>query len=255
MVQDHDETEKKSYAEVAGVDGDGNDVAEIVNGGTAMNGRRKTEPLEVKVEDDSESLYSLIFLTIGSILFPDSNSRDASSSLLQRIRNSVAENGPKLRDASRKTSSEILLWTRKGSPLRALLVISIGTIVLLTTMALAVFTLFFVAATVNAIIISLLISLAVAGGFLALFFLCLTGIYIGALSIAAFVISTATISAVVSVLIASGWIGFFYVVWLGTRGSLRLAKQSASVVGSAISGNTFSRQQHQDKEVKIESSN
>lgn len=73
-------------------------------------------------------------------------------------------------------------------------------------MALVVFTLFFVAATANAIIISLLISLAVAGGFFALFFLCLTGIYIGALSVAAFVISTATISAIVSVLIASGWL-------------------------------------------------
>ena len=79
-----------------------------------------------------------------------------------------------------------------------------GTIALLTTMALVVFTLFFVAATANAIIISLLVSLAVAGGFLALFFLSLTTIYIGALSVAAFVISTATVSAVFCVLIASG---------------------------------------------------
>lgn len=79
-----------------------------------------------------------------------------------------------------------------------------GTIALLTTMALVVFALFFVAATANAIIISLLVSLAVAGGFLALFFLSLTAIYIGALSVAAFVISTAAVSAVFCVLIASG---------------------------------------------------
>ncbi|CAH8364703.1 unnamed protein product [Eruca vesicaria subsp. sativa] len=191
MTQDHSETEKKSYA---------ND------------------------EDDSESLYSLLWITIGSILFPDPKTRDASSSssLLQRVRNSVSENGPKLREASRKTAHEILQWTRRGSPFRALLVITMGTIVLFTVIALVVFTLFFVAATTNAIIISLLFSLAVAGGFLSLFFLSLTATYIGALSVAAFVISTATVSAVVSILFASGWIGFFYAVWLGARGSLRL---------------------------------
>ncbi|KAF2570262.1 hypothetical protein F2Q70_00006026 [Brassica cretica] len=147
--------------------------------------------------------------------------------------------GVYLLKASRKTSREILRWTRQGSPLRALLVITMGTIALLTTMALVVFALFFVAATANAIIISLLVSLAVAGGFLALFFLSLTAIYIGALSVAAFVISTATVSAVVCVLIASGWIGFFYAVWLGARGTLRLVKQ---VMGLAISGNGFNRE-------------
>ncbi|KFK25873.1 hypothetical protein AALP_AA8G173400 [Arabis alpina] len=259
MSQDHVDTEKKSYADAASVGGGsgGDDAGEIVNGGKKpMNGGIKTEyteKKEVELDEDLKSLYSLLCITIGSILFPDSKTGDASS-LIQRIRNSVAENGPKLREASGRTGHEILLWTRKGSSLRALLVITVGTIVLLTTMALLVFTLFFVAATVNAIIVSLLVSLAIAGGFLALFFLCLTGIYIGALSVAAFVISAATVSAVVSVLIASGWIGFFYVVWLGTRGSLRLAKQSASVVGSALTGNIFSRHQHQDREVNVESS-
>jgi len=64
--------------------------------------------------------------------------------------------------------------------------------------------LFFLAATFNAIVISLLMSLAAAGGFLALFFAFLTAIYIGALSVAVFVISTATISATVAVLIVTG---------------------------------------------------
>jgi hypothetical protein len=64
--------------------------------------------------------------------------------------------------------------------------------------------LFFVAATFNAIVISLLVSLAAAGGFLALFFTCVTFIYIGALSVAAFVISSATISAIIAALIATG---------------------------------------------------
>lgn len=64
--------------------------------------------------------------------------------------------------------------------------------------------LFFLAATINAVVISLLMSLAAAGGFLALFFTFVTAIYIGALSIAAFVISTATISAIAAVMIVSG---------------------------------------------------
>ncbi|CAH8316673.1 unnamed protein product [Eruca vesicaria subsp. sativa] len=240
MSQDHDETEKKSYANAVGSNDD--DVGETVNERT-MNGDRKTDYVKIQ-EDESESLYSLVCITIGSILFPDSKTGYTSSPLLQRIRYSVAENGPKLREASKKTSKEILQWTRQGSYLRALLVITMGTIVLVTTMALVVFMLFFIAATFNAIIISLLVSLAAAGGFLALFFISLAGIYIGALCVAAFVVSTVTVSAVVCVLIASGWIGFFYAVWLGARGSLRLVKQSLSVMG----GNTFSRQ------VNIESS-
>ncbi|CBI28637.3 unnamed protein product, partial [Vitis vinifera] len=103
-------------------------------------------------------------------------------------------------------------WTRRGSALRALLVISVGTITLLALTGLLVFMLFFLAATFNAIVISLLMSLAAAGGFLALFFACITAIYIGALSVAVVVISTATISAIIAVLITTGWIGFFWTV-------------------------------------------
>lgn len=93
-----------------------------------------------------------------------------------------------------------------GTPCESklLVLLQIGTIVILTIVALVVFMLFFLAATANAIIISLLFSLAVAGGFLSIFFLSLTATYIGALSVSAFVISTATVSAVVSILFASG---------------------------------------------------
>lgn len=79
-----------------------------------------------------------------------------------------------------------------------------GTIALLALTGLLVFMVFFVAATVNAIIISLLMSLAAAGGFLALFFGCLTAIYIGALSVAVFVISTTTTIAIFAVIVATG---------------------------------------------------
>ncbi|XP_010549864.1 PREDICTED: uncharacterized protein LOC104820912 [Tarenaya hassleriana] len=213
----------------------GGDAGEVVNG-------NKTDLLS-----EQKSLYSVLCRTIGSILFSDPKS---PTPLLQRIRNSLADNGEDLREASRKTAHEILLWTRRGSPLRALLVVSIGTILLLTATGLLVFMLFFLAATANAIIISLLVSLAAAGGFLAIFFVCVTAIYIGALSIAAFVISVATISAVVSVLIASGWIGFFWAMWLTATGGMRMAKQSLSVMGSAISANSLTRHRH-EREVKV----
>lgn len=227
MVQDEDVMEKPT----------GGDAGEVVDG------------TKGDLRPELKSLYSVLCRTIGSILFPDPKT---PTPLLQRIRNSLADNGPDLRDASRNTGREILLWTRRGSPLRALLVVSIGTIVLLTAMGLLMFMLFFLAATANAIIISLLISLAAAGGFLALFFVCLTAIYIGALSVAAFVISATTISAVISALIASGWIGFFWAIWLTTTGGLRLAKQSLSVMGSAISANSLIRHR-QDREVNIAS--
>ena len=67
-----------------------------------------------------------------------------------------------------------------------------------------VFMLFFLAATFNAIVISLLMSLAAVGGFLALFFAFLTAIYIGALSVAIVVISTAMFSATVAILVVTG---------------------------------------------------
>lgn len=86
----------------------------------------------------------------------------------------------------------------------------VGTIALLMLSGLLVFLLFFVAATVNTIIVSLLVSLAAVGGFLALFFSCVAAIYIGTLLIAVIVISTATISAIFGVLIAAGSV-FLYV--------------------------------------------
>ncbi|OAY57220.1 hypothetical protein MANES_02G079800v8 [Manihot esculenta] len=154
-----------------------------------------------KVARRKETLYDVLHLMLGRIFFQDS---DVSAPLVQRIKNSLSENGPLLRDATTNTGRKVLLWTRRGSPLRLLLVISVGTITLLTLTGLLVFMLFFLAATVNAIVVSLLISLAAVGGFLAFFFACVTAIYIGALSVAIFVISTATISAIIAVLVATG---------------------------------------------------
>ncbi|XP_027368485.1 uncharacterized protein LOC113874460 [Abrus precatorius] len=141
---------------------------------------------------------------------------------------------PLIPQSSRNSARHLLLWSRQGSPLRFLLLISVGTIALVALAGLLAFMIFFVAATINAIFVSLLISLAVAGGFLALFFAFVTAIYIGALSVTVFVISTVTFWAVVAILITTGWIGFFYSGWLVARKSLGFAKQSLSVTGSAI---------------------
>jgi len=80
----------------------------------------------------------------------------------------------------------------------------VGTVALVALSGLVAFMLFFLAATINAIFVSLLISLAVAGGFLALFLAFVTAIYIGALSVAIFAISTVTFWAVVAIVITAG---------------------------------------------------
>ncbi|OAY66149.1 hypothetical protein ACMD2_05845 [Ananas comosus] len=166
--------------------------------------------------------------------------------LIQRIKDATAKCAPRLREASRNSARDLLQWTRRGSALRALLVISVGSITLVALTGLLVFMLFFVAATVNAIIISLLVSLAAAGGCLALFFAFSTAIYIGALSVAVFVISTTTISTIIAVLVATGWIGFFWVIWVAARKSLDLTKQSVKMTGSAISAYSAARQARRD---------
>ncbi|KAL7223567.1 hypothetical protein ACSBR1_025093 [Camellia fascicularis] len=153
--------------------------------------------------NEGVSLDGVLRRVGAEIFFPNPDSAYGSSPVIHRIKASLSENVPLLRQASRNTGRDVLLWARRGTPLRALLVVSVGTIGLLALTGLVVFMLFFLAATVNAIIISLLVSLAAAGGFLALFFACVTAIYIGALSVAVFVISTATISAIIAVLIAT----------------------------------------------------
>ncbi|KAA8530699.1 hypothetical protein F0562_005367 [Nyssa sinensis] len=179
-----------------------------------------------QTHQEEVTLCSVFHRLMAEIFFPDSNSSYASTPAVNRIKASFSEKIPLVREASRNTGRNVLHWTRRGSPLRALLVVSVGTITILALTGLLVFMLFFLAATINAIVISLLICLAVAGGFLALFFACLTAIYIGALSVAGFIISTATISAIIAALIATGWIGFFWTVWLVAKKSAGLAKHS-----------------------------
>ncbi|KAI6670649.1 hypothetical protein NL676_005534 [Syzygium grande] len=190
---------------------------------------------EARPPAPAPALHAALYRMIATVLFPDHASRASGEPLVRRIKISLADDGPVLREASRQSGRRVLIWARQGSPLRALLVVSIGTIAFLALTGLLVFMLFFLAATINAIVISLLMSMAAVGSVLALFFACVTAVYVGALVIAVFVISTATCSAVLAVLVATGWIGFLWTVWLATKKSLDLAKHSISVTGSALS--------------------
>ncbi|CAA0814547.1 Unknown protein [Striga hermonthica] len=186
------------------------------------------------VEDGKQdpTLFPVLNSLIAAVFFPDPNS---STPLLQRIKSSMSENVHLLPKASRNTGRRVLDWTRRGSPFRALLVVSVGTIGLILLTGLLVFMLFFAAATINTVIISLLVSLAAAGGFLAIFFACVAAIYVGALTVALFAISTATISAAIAVLTVAGWIGFFWTLWVAARKGISVAKHSVSMTGSAVS--------------------
>ncbi|XP_027079407.1 uncharacterized protein [Coffea arabica] len=150
-------------------------------------------------QEEETTLYTVFNRLIAAMFFPSS----ASAPLLRRSKAALSENVPLLRLATKNTARHVLLWTRRGSPLRALLVVSVGTIALMALTGLLVFMFFYLAANVNAIVISSLMSLAAAGGLLAIFFAFVTAIYIGALSVAVFVISATTISAIIAPLITA----------------------------------------------------
>nr|CAB3504691.1 unnamed protein product [Digitaria exilis] len=161
--------------------------------------------------------------------------------LLRRLRAASCEAAPRLRGASRNSARDLLEWTRRGSGLRAILVISVGTITLIALTGLLIFMFFLLVATANAVIVSVLMSLAAAGGFLAIFFACLVAVYIGAVSVAVFAISATVISAIVGVMIATGWVGFFWMIWFTARKSMDLTKHSIGVTSSAIQSYSASR--------------
>lgn len=154
---------------------------------------------------------------------------------IRRTKQAFKENGPLIKQAANNSTKDLIDWTRSGGPWRAFLVISVGTILLLAMTGFGAFMLFFMAATANTIIVGLLMSLAAVGGFMALFFTCLTAIFVGALSVAAFVISVTTIVTITAVSIAAGWIGFFWLVWQGIRKSLDVTRSSFLMTASALS--------------------
>ncbi|CAO2191494.1 unnamed protein product [Urochloa humidicola] len=165
--------------------------------------------------------------------------------LLRRLKAASRDAAPRLRGASRNSARDLLEWTRRGSGLRAILVISVGTITLIALTGLLIFMFFLLVATANAVIVSILMSLAAAGGFLAIFFACVVAVYIGAVSVAVFAISATVISAVVGVMIATGWVGFFWMVWFAARKSMDLTKHSIGATTSVIQSYSASRHANQ----------
>ncbi|MCD9639253.1 hypothetical protein HAX54_023661 [Datura stramonium] len=100
-------------------------------------------------EDEKGVTLFDIFNRIVTAIFSSDN-----GPLIQRIRGSVSENVPLIHQASKNTARNVYSWTRKGSPLRALLVVSVGTIALLALTGLLVFMVFFVAAAAPTPLIS-----------------------------------------------------------------------------------------------------
>ncbi|PUZ51498.1 hypothetical protein GQ55_6G192600 [Panicum hallii var. hallii] len=165
--------------------------------------------------------------------------------LLGRLRAASCEAAPRLRGASRNSARDLLEWTRRGSGLRAIFVISVGSTTLIALTGLLIFMFFLLVATANAVIVSVLMSLVAAGGFLAIFFACVVAVYIGAVSVAVFAISATVISAIVGVMIATGWVGFFWMIWFAARKSMDLTKHSIGMTSSAIQSYSASRHANQ----------
>lgn len=155
--------------------------------------------------------------------------------LIQRTRQAFVEKGPILKEILCDVAGDLVRWVQCGGPWQGALVIVVGSILLLALTGLGVFMLFFLAATVYAITIGLLLSLATVGGFMAIFFTCLAVFYVGALASAAFVISITTLLAIAAIVVASGSVALFWFVWQGARKSLNMAKDSLVITSSALS--------------------
>ncbi|KAJ1268482.1 hypothetical protein BS78_07G139100 [Paspalum vaginatum] len=211
-----------------------------VDDGPAANGDASSGAREVRVGEEEDTLPAVVRSFVGGVWSPD-------EPLLRRLRAASCEAAPRLRGASRNSARDLVEWTRRGSGIRAILVISVGTITLIALTGLLIFMFFLLVATANAVIVSVLMSLAAAGGFLALFFACLVAVYVGAVSVAVFAISATVISAAVGVMIAAGWIGFFWMIWFTARKSVDLTKHSIGMTSSAIQSYSASRHASQNQ--------
>ncbi|KAK1370781.1 KANADI like transcription factor [Heracleum sosnowskyi] len=217
------------------------DSTEILNGdpteklnGVTIDDEEHSSQSKPNSNEDQITLYEVFNNVSNHILFPRKDSEhELNTSLIHRIKTTASQNWPLLPEAARNTGRRVLLWTCQGTALRSLLVVSVGTVTFLALTGCLVFMLFFLVATMNAIVISLLLSVAAAGVFLALFFTCVAAVYVGALFIAAFVISTATISTIIVILFVAGWVAFVYSMWLLIKKSVDLASHSLNI-GSAI---------------------
>lgn len=75
---------------------------------------------------DKITLHGVLYALIATVLFPAHTSPAAGESLLRRVKISFSHYVPLIPQASRNSGGHLIHWTRRGSPLRALLVISVS---------------------------------------------------------------------------------------------------------------------------------
>lgn len=73
-------------------------------------------------EEDQITLYSVFNDVTNHILFP----HELQTSLVHRIKTTASRNWPLLPEAATNTGHRVLLWTRQGTALRSLLVVSVS---------------------------------------------------------------------------------------------------------------------------------
>ncbi|KAF7058809.1 hypothetical protein CFC21_065790 [Triticum aestivum] len=127
------------------------------------------------------------------------------------------------RQTTEDAARRLVAWTRDGGSVRALLVVSVGSMASVPLTVLLIFTFLLAAATTTAIITSIVMSLAAAGGFMSVLFAFAAAMYIGAVSVAIIVISATTVATVVAITIASGWVAFFWILWFSAKRCMGLA--------------------------------
>jgi len=101
-------------------------MAENSKGNDNGNGFYVKEEEELKVKQKkrtgNDSLPEVLNRIASAILFPGPGD---DGSVIRRIKVSVADNAPLLPEASRNSARDVLLWSRGGTPLRALFVITV----------------------------------------------------------------------------------------------------------------------------------
>lgn len=85
------------------------------------NGEGSDERVVKEEEAVEVSLVGALRRLLSDLFFPSS-----SDPLLPRLRAAIARNAASVRLGFRNSSQELLRWTRRGSPLRALFVISVS---------------------------------------------------------------------------------------------------------------------------------
>ncbi|CAO2201887.1 unnamed protein product [Urochloa humidicola] len=197
------------------------------NGGEShSSGARPVDVVDGAGGEEGDTLPGVVRGFVDGVWCPGAGGDEP---LLRRLKAASRDAAPRLRGASRNSARDLLEWTRRGSGLRAILVIS------------ELMKLFGEFITLS----SPFPDVAAAGGFLAIFFACVVAVYIGAVSVAVFAISATVISAVVGVMIATGWVGFFWMVWFAARKSMDLTKHSIGATTSVIQSYSASRHANQ----------